>query len=63
MGRKPEKEVTKGLTLEELNEEIQVGVSKAIGYTWLENWNEKGLEGLKPKTNLVSNTAQGMLAE
>ncbi len=25
-----------------------MGVSKVIGYVWLENWNEKGLEGLKP---------------
>jgi len=78
MGRRPEKEVVKWLTLEELNEEIrsrkvcvevlrklffikelykgatvpkaakEVGVSKVIGYVWLENWNEKGLEGLKP---------------
>jgi len=78
MGRRPEKEVVKWLTLEELNEEIrsrkvcaevlrklffikelykgatvpkaakEVGVSKVIGYVGLENWNEKGLEGLKP---------------
>ncbi len=78
MGRKPEKEIVKWLTLEELNEEIrkrkicsevlrklffikelykgttvpqaaeEVGVSKVIGYIWLEKWNEKGLEGLKP---------------
>lgn len=26
-----------------------VGVSKVIGYIWLKKWNEKGLEGLKPK--------------
>jgi len=25
-----------------------VGVGKVIGYVWLENWNEKGIEGLKP---------------
>jgi putative transposase len=25
-----------------------VGASKVIGYAWLKNWNEKGLEGLKP---------------
>lgn len=78
MGRKPEKEVVRWLTSEELNEEIrkrkicsdvlrrlffikelykgatvpkaakEVGVSKVIGYVWLENWNEKGLEGLRP---------------
>lgn len=78
MGRKPEKEVVRWLTLEELNEEIrkrkicsevlrklffikelykgatvpqaakEVGVSKVVGYIWLERWNEKGLEGLKP---------------
>jgi len=23
-------------------------VSRVIGYVWLEKWNEKGLEGLKP---------------
>jgi len=78
MGRKPEKEVVKWLTAEELNDEIrkrkicteilrklffikelykgvpvpqaakEVGVSKVIGYIWLDNWNEKGIEGLKP---------------
>ena len=78
MGRKPEKEVVKWLTLEELSEEIrsrkvcaevlrklffvkglykgatvphaakEVGVSKVIGYVWLETWNKQGLEGLKP---------------
>ncbi|WP_086975715.1 IS630 family transposase [Archaeoglobus fulgidus] len=78
MGRKPEKEVVRWLTLEELNEEIrkrkicsevlrklffikelykgatvpqaakEVGVSKVIGYVWLERWNKQGLEGLKP---------------
>jgi len=25
-----------------------VGVSKVIGYVWLEKWNEKGIEGVKP---------------
>jgi len=25
-----------------------VGVSKVIGYVWLERWNKQGLEGLKP---------------
>ena len=71
MGRRPEKEVVKWLTLEELNEEIrkrkicsealrklffvkelykgaavlkaakEVGVSKVIGYVWLEKWNKE----------------------
>jgi len=79
MGRRPEREVVRWLTLEELNEEIrsrkvcsevlrklffvkglykgavvlkaakEVGVSKVIGYVWLETWNKQGLEGLKPK--------------
>lgn len=26
----------------------EVGVSKVIGYEWLERWNSKGLEGLEP---------------
>ncbi|MHC1571817.1 MAG: helix-turn-helix domain-containing protein [Methanosarcinales archaeon] len=26
----------------------EVGVSKVIGYVWLETWNKQGLEGLKP---------------
>jgi len=25
-----------------------VGVSKVIGYVWLEKWNKQGMEGLKP---------------
>jgi len=78
MARKPEKEVVKWLSVEELDREIrsrkieavvlrkllfirslysgksepqaaeEVGISKVIGYTWLDEWNEKGLEGLKP---------------
>ncbi|MHC1572618.1 MAG: helix-turn-helix domain-containing protein [Methanosarcinales archaeon] len=30
----------------------EVGVSRVIGYVWLEKWNEKGLEGLKPKPDM-----------
>ncbi len=26
----------------------EVGISKVTGYEWLHEWNEKGLEGLKP---------------
>ena len=26
----------------------EVGISKVTGYIWLEEWNERGLEGLKP---------------
>jgi putative transposase len=78
MARKPEKEVVRWLSPEELNKEIRnrkieaailrkllfikalyagksvpqaaddVGVSKVTGYAWLDEWNEKGLEGLKP---------------
>jgi len=78
MARKPEKEVVRWLTPEELNREIknrkiealilrkllfikslyagksvpqaaeEVGISKVTGYAWLDEWNEKGLEGLKP---------------
>jgi len=78
MARKPEKEVVRWLTPEELNREIknrkiealilrkllfikslysgksvpqaaeEVGISKVTGYAWLEEWNERGLEGLKP---------------
>jgi len=78
MARKPEKEVVRWLSPEELNKEIrnrkieavilrkllfikvlyagksvpqaadEVGVSKVTGYAWLDEWNEKGLEGLKP---------------
>ena len=78
MARKPEKEVVRWLTPEELNEEIktrkiealilrkllfikslyagksvpqaaeEVGISKVTGYVWLDEWNERGLEGLKP---------------
>ena len=78
MARKPEKEIVRWLTPEELNKEIrnrkieavvlrkllfikslytgksvphaaeEVGISKVTGYVWLNEWNEKGLEGLKP---------------
>ena len=40
------KELYKGATVPEAAKEV--GVSKVIGYVWLENWNEKGIEGLKP---------------
>ena len=79
MARKPEKEIIKWLSLEELMKEIRnrkiealvlrkllfikflyegksvpeasaaVGINKVTGYKWLEEWNENGLEGLKPK--------------
>jgi putative transposase len=78
MARKPEKEVVRWLSPDELNKEIrnrkieavilrkllfikalyagksvpqaadEVGISKVTGYVWLDEWNEKGLEGLKP---------------
>ncbi len=78
MVRKPEKDIVRWLTPEELNREIrnrkieavvlrkllfikalyagksvpqaaeEVRVSKVTGYVWLNEWNERGLEGLKP---------------
>ncbi len=39
-------ELYKGATVPQAAKEV--GVSKVIGYVWLEKWNEKGLEGLKP---------------
>lgn len=40
------KELYKGATIPQAAREV--GVSKVIAYTWLENWNERGIEGLKP---------------
>jgi len=40
------KELYKGSTVPRAAKEV--GVSKVIGYVWLERWNKQGLEGLKP---------------
>ncbi|MFH7836328.1 MAG: IS630 family transposase [Candidatus Aenigmatarchaeota archaeon] len=36
-----------GMTVEQASQKI--GVTKAVGYQWLNRWNEKGYEGLIPK--------------
>jgi len=41
------REVYKGTSVPKSCE--YVGVWKATGYNWLRAWNEKGIEGLKPK--------------
>jgi len=40
------KELYKGANVPQAAKEV--GVSKVIGYVWLETWNKQGLEGLKP---------------
>jgi len=50
MRRSPQKtflhQRAKGATV--LQAAKEVGVSKVIGYAWLERWNKQGMEGLKP---------------
>ncbi|MEM4115066.1 MAG: transposase [Saccharolobus sp.] len=36
-----------GMTVKQARQKI--GVTKAVGYQWLNRWNEKGYEGLIPK--------------
>ncbi len=40
------KQLYKGWSVPQAAEEV--GVSKVIGYEWLERWNKKGLDGLEP---------------
>jgi transposase len=39
--------VRKGKTIPEASDDV--GVNKSTGYRWIDQWNQNGLEGLKPK--------------